>query len=322
MSDPMDPMAEIRASFFIECEELLEALQDGLNQLEDGGEDTETINVVFRAVHSIKGGAGAFGLEALVRFAHRYETVLDEVRSNRLVPDHEALKLFFQAADHLSDLVRACRDDQPLPEETSAALLDELDKLLGDQTEEEVQPQDFTPLGVSLDLPGLSDLDDAADGYATQLTSLLPTGPMDGIWDGLRDELGVFSDLRFACRAFADDTDFEVDLVFYDVHWYRELTAGPDELVCFNQDDGAGADSPPARADLVSGSVREAGNPWDRQGYLEGEDTCDDLEDFTVDFDDRGMDGDQNDGTDWGEDDGLPKCGRTNRGVHWFVFVR
>ncbi|WP_370285962.1 chemotaxis protein CheA [Pseudooceanicola nanhaiensis] len=164
MSDPMDPMAEIRASFFIECEELLEALQDGLNQLEDGGEDTETINVVFRAVHSIKGGAGAFGLEALVRFAHRYETVLDEVRSNRLVPDHEALKLFFQAADHLSDLVRACRDDQPLPEETSAALLDELDKLLGDQTEEEVQPQDFTPLGVSLDLPGLSDLDDAADG--------------------------------------------------------------------------------------------------------------------------------------------------------------
>lgn len=162
MSDPMDPMAEIRASFFVECEELLEALQDGLTQLEDGGEDTETINVVFRAVHSIKGGAGAFGLEALVRFAHRYETVLDEVRSNKLVPDQEALKLFFQAADHLSDLVRACRDDQPLPEETSAALLAELDKLLGDRTEEEVQPQDFTPLGVSLELPDLSGLDDVA----------------------------------------------------------------------------------------------------------------------------------------------------------------
>ncbi|WP_375690800.1 chemotaxis protein CheA [Pseudooceanicola sp. LIPI14-2-Ac024] len=161
MSDPNDPMAEIRASFFIECEELLEALQDGLTELDEGSEDPETINVVFRAVHSIKGGAGAFGLEALVRFAHRYETVLDEVRSNKLNPDHEALKLFFLAADHLSDLVRACRDDQPLPEEASAALLESLDALLGDSEEEEVAPQDFTPLGVSLDLPDLA-LDDGA----------------------------------------------------------------------------------------------------------------------------------------------------------------
>jgi len=73
MSTPQDPMAEIRASFFIECEELLEALQDGLQTMDDGEDDSETINIVFRAVHSIKGGAGAFGLEPLVRFAHRYE---------------------------------------------------------------------------------------------------------------------------------------------------------------------------------------------------------------------------------------------------------
>ena len=116
MSDQNDPMAEIRASFFIECEELLEALQDGLQEMEeaeDGSEDPETINVVFRAVHSIKGGAGAFGLEPLVRFAHRYETVLDEVRNGVLHPDSDAMKLFFLAADHLSDLVRACRDETP-----------------------------------------------------------------------------------------------------------------------------------------------------------------------------------------------------------------
>lgn len=93
MSSP-DPMAEIRASFFIECEELLEAMQDGLQELEGGGDDPETINVVFRAVHSIKGGAGAFGLEVMVRFAHRFETVLDDVRSGKLPVDGELLKLF------------------------------------------------------------------------------------------------------------------------------------------------------------------------------------------------------------------------------------
>ena len=63
-------MQEFRASFFIECEELLEALQDGLEAMSDGDTDSETINIVFRAVHSIKGGAGAFGMDQLVGLAH------------------------------------------------------------------------------------------------------------------------------------------------------------------------------------------------------------------------------------------------------------
>lgn len=154
MSDDMDPMAEIRASFFIECEELLEALQDGLQTMEDGENDGETINIVFRAVHSIKGGAGAFGLEALVRFAHRYETALDEVRGGRLDATEEGMKLFFQAADHLSDLVRVSRDDGEIPSDRSADLLKQLDALIGADLEEEPEEEDidFTPAGLSLDL--------------------------------------------------------------------------------------------------------------------------------------------------------------------------
>ncbi|UOA27255.1 chemotaxis protein CheA [Pseudosulfitobacter sp. DSM 107133] len=153
MSAP-DPMAEIKASFFIECEELLESLQDGLETMSEETGDLETINIVFRAVHSIKGGAGAFGLEGLVRFAHRYETVLDGVRSNTLVADSEAIKLFFRAADHLSDLVRESRDEGVLPEAEGAAILAELDALLGDAGVEEVAEAeiDFQPMGLSLDL--------------------------------------------------------------------------------------------------------------------------------------------------------------------------
>ncbi|MDF1854079.1 chemotaxis protein CheA [Pseudooceanicola sp.] len=160
MSDPIDPMAEIRASFFVECEELLEALQDGLTELENGDGDPETINVVFRAVHSIKGGAGAFGLEPLVRFAHRYETVLEEVRAHRLAPVGDAIRLFFEAADHLSDLVRACRDDLPTPEASSDALLAELDALLADPEPEETKPVDSPPLGVAIDLPDLDPVEE------------------------------------------------------------------------------------------------------------------------------------------------------------------
>lgn len=162
MTDTNDPMAEIRASFFIECDELLEALQDGLQQLEDGSDDPETINIVFRAVHSIKGGAGAFGLEKLVRFAHRYETALDDVRSGKLTADSDAQKIFFQAADQLSDLVRMSRDGETIADTASDTLITALSALIGEEEEEEVQPADFQPLGValSLDLPGLDSAPD------------------------------------------------------------------------------------------------------------------------------------------------------------------
>jgi chemotaxis protein histidine kinase CheA len=51
-------------------------------QCADG--DIETVHAVFRAVHSIKGGAGAFGLDDLVTFAHLFETVLDEMRGGKM----------------------------------------------------------------------------------------------------------------------------------------------------------------------------------------------------------------------------------------------
>lgn len=156
-----DPMAEIRASFFIECEELLESLQDGLQVIFDGDGDSETVNVVFRAVHSIKGGAGAFGLDALVAFSHRFETALDEVRAGRLAPDAEVLKLFFTCGDILADLVRESRDEIVHDEAQVAPVLADLDRLLGGPaTDDEPEVFDFEVTPLSLDL-----IRDAGDGF-------------------------------------------------------------------------------------------------------------------------------------------------------------
>lgn len=96
---------ELRETFFLECADLLETLESGLIALSDGTGDAETLNAVFRATHSIKGGAGAFGLTELVRFAHKFETALDEVRQKRLEPTAEVLKVFLRSSDVLSDLV-------------------------------------------------------------------------------------------------------------------------------------------------------------------------------------------------------------------------
>ena len=156
-----DPMEEIRASFFVECEELLESLQDALESLSDGADDVETINVAFRAVHSIKGGAGAFGLDDLVAFAHMFETAMDAARDGRLEVGADVVAIFFRAADSLADLVRAARDGETLDGGTIPALLSELDALVdgagGDNAAGDEGELGFEPMTLSLDLPDLGE---------------------------------------------------------------------------------------------------------------------------------------------------------------------
>ncbi len=153
----MDPLAAIRDIFFQECEEQLAELESGLLSMEEGDQDPETINAVFRAVHSIKGGAGAFSLEALIRFAHVFETAMDEVRSGRLAPSSEVLKTMLRAADVLADLVRAARGNEPGDDPRAAALAEELKALSGvtgdDETEEDWGEFEFQPQQASFDGP-------------------------------------------------------------------------------------------------------------------------------------------------------------------------
>jgi two-component system chemotaxis sensor kinase CheA len=152
----MDPLAAIKDTFFQECEEQLAELESGLLAMEAGETDSETINAVFRAVHSIKGGAGAFSLEDLIRFAHVFETALDEMRSNRLDPRPDVLKVMLRAADVLADLVRAARDGEASDEAHSKALADELRALGpgGDEVAESEEDWDFQPVAIGAAAPG------------------------------------------------------------------------------------------------------------------------------------------------------------------------
>ena len=126
----MDPMAAIRQTFFQECEEQLAELESGLTSMDGGASDTETVNAVFRAVHSIKGSAGIFALDDLVRFAHVFETTLDAVRSGRLNATPEVIKVLLRASDTLSDVVRAARGDGPADEAKTQTVVAELTKLI------------------------------------------------------------------------------------------------------------------------------------------------------------------------------------------------
>ena len=94
--------------------------------LADDGTDEEAIGAVFRAVHSIKGGAGAFGFERLVRFAHVFETVLEDLRARPGRLDRASHGLLMRAFDVLSDLVHAARDSRELPDAHEAAVAEAL----------------------------------------------------------------------------------------------------------------------------------------------------------------------------------------------------
>ena len=116
---------EIQAIFFIECEESLAAAEAGLSACREGSADAETINAIFRAVHSIKGGAGAFGFEPLQAFTHGFETLLSDVRDG-IVPLSDPLNaLMLRALDVLADHVAVARDGGAIP--ADAAMISEME---------------------------------------------------------------------------------------------------------------------------------------------------------------------------------------------------
>lgn len=146
----MADLDEFRDMFFVECDELLEVLATGLRQMETPTDDKETVHGVFRAVHSIKGGAAAFALTELVTFAHRFETVLDQLRSDRLKISAGVMAVMHRCSDCLADLVSAARKDRSSDQQQAAMLLDELDGLL---VPEEANAGDFcfVPVAISFD---------------------------------------------------------------------------------------------------------------------------------------------------------------------------
>lgn len=108
---------EIQAIFFQECEEGLASAEAGLMAFQRGTQDDETINTIFRAVHSIKGGAGAFGFNALQAFTHQFETVLDLARCGELAISPELIALLLRAFDTLADHAAAIRGEAPTPDD-------------------------------------------------------------------------------------------------------------------------------------------------------------------------------------------------------------
>jgi two-component system chemotaxis sensor kinase CheA len=182
----------IRDTFFEECEELLEALVEGLAAVEEAPDDMEVINAVFRSVHSIKGGAGAFGLDRLVGFAHAFETVLDKVRDKELTIDEKLMALCHRSGDQLSDLVAAARDESHLDEEAESELIEELESYLGEDAETEEFSFDALTLDFDSPAPVAETL---ADPVAQERRFVIRFKPNRTLYENGHEPLLIFDAL-------------------------------------------------------------------------------------------------------------------------------
>jgi two-component system, chemotaxis family, sensor kinase CheA len=98
-------LAAVAQGFLEEARELLAEFERLLLALEDMGDSPDQINAIFRAMHSIKGTAGMFGLDAIVEFTHVVETCLTKLRNGEVKPSADLIALLLQCGDHTSSLV-------------------------------------------------------------------------------------------------------------------------------------------------------------------------------------------------------------------------
>lgn len=132
-------------TFFDEADELLADMERHLLALDVDAPDSEQLNAIFRAAHSIKGGAATFGFNVLTETTHVFESVLDLARNHQLQLTTAMVDVFLEAKDVLVQLIDAHRASA----EPDKALADAIAVRLRAIAEPEAAPRGAAPVTVA-----------------------------------------------------------------------------------------------------------------------------------------------------------------------------
>jgi two-component system chemotaxis sensor kinase CheA len=124
-------LRQFHQTFFEESLEGLDAMEEALLALEGGADDPELVHTIFRAAHSIKGGAATFGFADLAAFTHVLESLLDEVRGGRRAADGETVELLLQSVDCMRGMLARSRNGGAVADAASEALRERFAAMLG-----------------------------------------------------------------------------------------------------------------------------------------------------------------------------------------------
>jgi two-component system, chemotaxis family, sensor kinase CheA len=115
-------LTQFHDAFYEESAEAIGQMENALLRLDAGTPDPELINTIFRVAHSIKGGAATFGFSEITSFTHTLETMLDELRGNRIRVTQGLSDLLLRSIDVMREMLRAQQTQQPIDQQRVADL--------------------------------------------------------------------------------------------------------------------------------------------------------------------------------------------------------
>lgn len=115
-------LAQFHDAFFDESFEALDTMEASLLKLNLGEPEPELINTIFRVAHSIKGGSATFGFTEVASFTHTCETLLDELRGNRMQVTRAITDLLLKSVDVMREMLRSVQHKEPMDAQRVADL--------------------------------------------------------------------------------------------------------------------------------------------------------------------------------------------------------
>jgi two-component system chemotaxis sensor kinase CheA len=186
-------------SFFEESLEALASMEETLLKLDVGAPDPDMIATIFRVAHSIKGGAATLGFGEIASFTHTLETLLDELRGQRMKVTTTLSDLLLRSVDVMREMIHGQQQRKPPDAQRIADLQFDLELAVAQRgaveaTPASAPPQPRAPVSSALPDPSvLAPAVDAADGRSTYRINFRPH--LQLLARG-NDPLRMFNELR------------------------------------------------------------------------------------------------------------------------------
>ncbi|SEL75183.1 chemotaxis protein CheA [Halomonas daqiaonensis] len=208
-------------TFFEEAEELLADMERHLLEIDLEEPDAEQLNAIFRAAHSIKGGAGTFGFEVLQKTTHLFENLLDHTRRGELTLRRDIVDTFLETKDMLHDQLDAYRNEEEPDQAAFTRICQTLQQLAREEIGQELEEAGGASGGAVSSAPtepsepqhpdepcADSDAAEAPMGEQVLAVALLNVGEKDrGLLVEELGQLGTVQDQQ------GDETCYEVKLL-------------------------------------------------------------------------------------------------------------
>lgn len=204
MSTTQDELRESRDLFLAESGDYLELLNSELLKIEKSQAreaETESINNMFRAAHSIKGMSGMMGYMKINRLTHKMENIMDNVRQGKQALTDFTVEVLFKCFDYLTALIGAVSQDEPDDESVDIEeIIITIDDIMAGKTPAAAAAADKQPEPAKVSANSVKQ----ADNSSVQITL--------SISDAVKYNLGEFDDLNLFIAERSPDNIYEISI--------------------------------------------------------------------------------------------------------------